>query len=413
MKRIAYLCCLAMTSLTMTAQIDTGDLRNWTVVLDENFEGSGRDWNAHYYEIWQDSVGYDPIWKCLYDFWPSGVTLDTNRHQISQRRQCLFNNGTSLNDNMMRIVAAFGSDDPINCGAYEIPAGLDGNGHHFHCDTTHHSLYYYSGNIETVDQFRYGYFEIRCKTPVHDGAFPAFWLFGTGRRYEEIDVYEYSRRWVGYPINNDSARYFNTGMMYGKDEQGNRIPHALKIVHIGRDRLDLGHWHTFGLEWLPDRLLWYFDGAVVNEYYDRDSIPSGLMAVKANYSIDRFALENHINHLPPAWRDTDTMVIDYIKVYQLNADCEEDCLITRATQLDSIRSMKRTITFCSTDSTLVVPSSTVQTIRAEEITLNGMLEIASGAQLAFVTSLCPCSGSKEEKEGGKPRQTNKANRKNR
>lgn len=133
------------------------------------------------------------------------------------------------------------------------------------------------------------------------------------------------------------------------------------------------------------------------------------MTVKANYSIDRFALENHLNHLPPAWRDTDTMVIDYIKVYQLNADCEDDLIVTRVSQIDSIHSMKRTITFCATDSTLVIPSTTYQTLRAENIILDGMLEIQSGAQISFITSLCPCSGSKEENEGEKARQTNMTN----
>lgn len=198
-------------------------------------------------------------------------------------------------------------------------------------------------------------------------------------------------------------------MMYGKDEHGNRIPHALKVVNFGQNKPDLSHWHTFGLKWFPDRVLWYFDGEVVNEYRNIDSIPSGLMTVKANYSIDRFALENHLNHLPPAWRDTDTMVIDYIKVYQLNADCEDDLIVTRVSQIDSIHSMKRTITFCATDSTLVIPSTTYQTLRAENIILDGMLEIQSGAQISFITSLCPCSGSKEENEGEKARQTNMTN----
>ena len=44
--------------------------------------------------------------------------------------------------------------------------------------------FYFSGAIEYVkniwfpDQgkFQYGYFEILCKLPIHQGAFPAFWL---------------------------------------------------------------------------------------------------------------------------------------------------------------------------------------------------------------------------------------------
>ncbi|MBR4155708.1 MAG: hypothetical protein IKU01_03265 [Bacteroidales bacterium] len=37
-------------------------------------------------------------------------------------------------------------------------------------------------------------FGIRCKLLVHQGAFPAFWLWDskTGEYYEEIDIFEYT-----------------------------------------------------------------------------------------------------------------------------------------------------------------------------------------------------------------------------
>ena len=43
-------------------------------------------------------------------------------------------------------------------------------------------------------QFRYGYFEIRCQIPVHEGSKTAFWLWDaqTDEYYEEIDVFEFS-----------------------------------------------------------------------------------------------------------------------------------------------------------------------------------------------------------------------------
>ena len=48
MKKYVYLCCLAMMSLSMTAQIDTTDM-NWRLVFEDDFSTAGRYWNSSYY----------------------------------------------------------------------------------------------------------------------------------------------------------------------------------------------------------------------------------------------------------------------------------------------------------------------------------------------------------------------------
>ena len=393
MKKFIYLCGMMLITMNIMAQIDPYD-RNWRLLINEEFEGANRSWGRDFVEINPDTAS---IWHCFYDdYWPSCITLDTNQHSVFQRTNCLFNDGINYSDGIFRIIAERIDSTSIisaQCEDYEFPFPSS----HW-CNTNHQWLYFYSGTIETIERFRYGYFEIRCKTPVHRGAFPAFWLFGgefgDNPRYEEIDIFEYSWN-ITIPNVNPSPELgyrnvFNTGMYYDYDKQGNRREFAHKVVRFPENIPDMNQWHTFGLEWLPGRVIWYFDGEVINEFYDANNIPHGNMRLIANYSIDHWALQNPWDYTTqPILTECDTMMIDYIKVYQLNADCDEDLVVSRATQLDSINSMKHSITIGNTNNDILIPSTTHRTIRATEITINGGIEIPIGAQLTFITHPCP------------------------
>lgn len=395
MKRIVYLCCLTILSLSMKAQVH-GD-STWTVYFNEDFNGINRGWDIGFSEIQFGNPVFEPVWRCYYyDNWPSGVVLDLHQHHIFQRDHCLFNDGILFSDGIFRITAERidpYSNTSAECGEYEVPDWSMTN--HF-CDTSHHFLYYYSGAIEAIEKFRYGYFEIRCKTPVHRGAFPAFWLWGNGlRRYEEIDIFEYSWN-ITMPENNPSPELgypyvFNTGMFFDYDAHGHRRPFAMKVVRFPESVPDMTQWHTFGLEWLPGRLVWYFDDEVVNEFYDADNIPYGYMTLKANYSMDNWSLVHPWDSTTaPITFVGDTMMIDYIRVYHFNTACDEDVVISKASQLDTINSMKHSLTIASTGRAVVIPSSINKTLRAETITLGEDVEIALGAQLTLFALPCPC-----------------------
>ncbi|MBR0178010.1 MAG: family 16 glycosylhydrolase [Bacteroidales bacterium] len=394
MKKFVYLCGMMLLSMNMMAQIDPYD-QNWHLYLNEEFEGNNRSWGRDFVEVNPDTIS---LWHCFYDdYWPSCITLDKNQHSIFQRTHCLFNDGINFSDGIFRIVAERinpNSIASVGCGDYEFPYPS----YHW-CDTRHHWLYYYSGAIETIERFHYGYFEIRCKTPVHQGAFPAFWLFGgefgENSRYEEIDVFEYS--WdITMPGTNPSPYYgyryvFNTGMLFDHDEHGDLREFAHKVVRFPENKPDMNHWHTFGLEWMPHRVVWYFDGEIVNEFNDADNIPYGQMRLIADYVINHWACKDPWDHTsPPVVTEMDTMMIDYIKVYQLNADCEEDLIVSRATQLDSVCSMKRSITIGNPDNAIVAPTTLHRTFRASEIIIDGEFEVPLGSQLAFIAHLCPC-----------------------
>src|SRR5258706_14299668 len=108
---------------------------------------------------------------------------------------------------------------------------------------------YTSGMVTSQHSFSqtYGYFEIRAQLPAGQGSWPAFWLLATDQSWPpEIDVFE----------------------MLGKDPST-----IYTTVHSGPTNVAAGTgvtvantstgFHTYGVDWEPDYLTWYFDGQQV------------------------------------------------------------------------------------------------------------------------------------------------------
>ncbi|MDP3736598.1 MAG: family 16 glycosylhydrolase [Hyphomonadaceae bacterium] len=106
-----------------------------------------------------------------------------------------------------------------------------------------------SGEIQTQEKFRYGYFEIRMRTP-HDpgmviGAFTYAARDGSVRP-NEIDI-EITGR--------DTRR---AELTY---HQNSKATH--EIVALPFDSAE--GFHTYAFDWRPDAVRWYVDGALVHE----------------------------------------------------------------------------------------------------------------------------------------------------
>lgn len=398
MRKIVYTCMFLMTLLEMCGQVNND--RSWTLFFSEEFNGFNRGWGRDYVEVNSDNANLKPRWHCFYeDYWPSCITLSYDQHHVFQRSQCLFNDGINYSDGILRIVAKRidpNSDVSVDYCDYEFPEPSS----HWP-DTSHHWLYYYSGCVETIQKFLYGYFEIRCKNPVHQGAFPAFWLWGNGlRKYEEIDIYEYmwdltnpeydtSSPYLGYPY------VFTTGVWYnGQSPAGDPQSFARKKIFIPESETDISQWHTFGCEWSPGLVVWYYDGKPVNEFRDEAHVPCSPMRIIANYSIDRYSLSvpDHY-YSKPEWKGTDTLLIDYIKVYKLDgSDCDEDAVITNSLQLaNHDHKVKHSISICSGSGTEIITMANSNiTMRAvESIAIEGPFSTQQGTELTMVVHGCP------------------------
>lgn len=369
MKKIVYLCGMMLMTTNMMAQIDPND-RNWECVLNDDF-------NNNRWDTWDSWLISHPQghYKAFIPEWPSGVSRDSSEHQVYQRENCLFGNDGSLR--LVSVYEGGANLQPLQCGDYDIPPEKN-------CDTDHRTLFYTSGKIETEAKFLYGYFEIRCSLPTHEGSFPAFWLYGAGNNYyNEIDIFEYSNGMD--PLY--EYRKYNCAILCNNYDINNPVVTAQTFATLPAESSNLRDFHVFGCEWMPDRVTWFVDGVAVFEELNSENIPQYPMALKINYAIDNYAVP-HTTHVP-IWFDGDEMIIDYIRVYQLKTDCEDDVVIQNVQDLmDYQPSVKHSISFEPT-AELIVPTDTDITMRAETITIGNGFTLPYGAKMTLRTQICP------------------------
>ena len=97
---------------------------------------------------------------------------------------------------------------------------------------------------------QYGYFEMRAQLPAGTGLWPAFWLLPIDGSFPEIDIMEQ----IGQ--NPDILHTTAHSSATGSHVQYNK---ATQVANTSTG------FHTYGLDWGPDKIKWYFDGQLVFE----------------------------------------------------------------------------------------------------------------------------------------------------
>lgn len=234
-----------------------------------------------------------------------------------------------------------------------------------------------SGAIETVDSFKYGYFEIKCSLPDSlSGNFPAFWLYSNSYgRYNEIDIFEHVIQ--NEPL--DYKRFFGTYYY----EKGNGIRLYDYFLTTGESALT--SMHTYAVEWSPRMIIWYFDGKIIGSIFNGYGVPSDPMSLKVNYSLDDYQIRGDTSRLPL------DMTVDYVKIYQLKSNCcNSDLSITNSTALNSSSiSVRRNITVGTSSGTISVLSNGISLRATNSITINNNFVVPNGKQFFAVTHACP------------------------
>lgn len=160
---------------------------------------------------------------------------------------------------------------------------------------------YTSGMINTYDQyqFKYGYFEVRMDTPGGQGMFPAFWLRNADSSVKgEIDIVEL----IG--------KQSNVAFQTVHKEDGTIIKANRTVTNTD---YSVG-FHTYGVDWQPDTITFYVDGA-----------KTGQVATPSSMHIPMYLIANlAIGGTWPGDPDSTTpwpatMKIDYIRVWQDDA----------------------------------------------------------------------------------------------
>jgi beta-glucanase (GH16 family) len=152
---------------------------------------------------------------------------------------------------------------------------------------------YVSGEINTYHSFQqtYGYFEMRAQLPAGQGFWPAFWLMPEdGSWPPELDVVEALGQNPTELVTTSHSAYA------GMESLWTQVPN-----------MTTGY-HTYGMDWEPDYITWYFDGQAVYQ------IPTPADMNKAMYIIANLAVGG--NWPGPADGSSSAQLnIDYIRAY--------------------------------------------------------------------------------------------------
>lgn len=121
-----------------------------------------------------------------------------------------------------------------------------------------------SAALESNQSFLYGYFEVRAKVPTGRGTWPAIWFLGQSLREKgsasrgwplcgEIDLMEN----VGY---DPDQIHFSIHTKKYNHIQGTQKTHTITVPKASEG------FHTYGLDWKPNVIDFYFDGKKVYTY---------------------------------------------------------------------------------------------------------------------------------------------------
>jgi beta-glucanase (GH16 family) len=177
--------------------------------------------------------------------------------------------------------------------------------------TPYRSMNYSGGEIDTRDKFsqQYGYFEARMKMPGGSAIHSAWWLWPQSDRWPpEIDIVEMKGN---EPTNAYmTVHWSENGIVRAHPEQVDFDgDHFSESAYEGPDLTQ--DFHVYGVEWGPDRLVWFIDG--IERHRTSRHIPQEPFMLIIDLALDMYGgplLGS--THLPVS------LLVDYIRVYRLN-----------------------------------------------------------------------------------------------
>jgi beta-glucanase (GH16 family) len=155
-------------------------------------------------------------------------------------------------------------------------------------------LPYTSGEITTQRSFAqtYGYFEMRAELPAGQGMWPAFWLLpADGSWPPELDVMEM--------LGNDPSTIYTT--THSKAVSTTSLANLVANTSTG--------FHTYGVDWEPDRVTFYFDGNSISSL----ATPSDMN--KPMYMLVNLGVGGVGSWPGAAVGESGHMLVDYVRAY--------------------------------------------------------------------------------------------------
>lgn len=283
--------------------------------------------NEKYDLVWEDDFKQDQLDQNTWGYELGSVRGNEQQHYTDSKDNVYLEDGKLV----LQITDRRGEDQ------YTNPRG-GANGR---------EVIYDSGSVRTAGkkEFLYGKIEMRAKLPKGKGAFPAFWTLGSDFTLDgdisadqgygwpstgEIDIMELigspNGKHAGEVAEGDqsNSKVYGTPHFYYEkgdaDKDGSYSPYEMGgNLSLNKDFYD--EFHTFGINWSPDKIEWYVDGVVYNtldltaderakaaaacfnkpQYIQLNLAAGGNWAKNAGYYLGK---------------DDTKFIIDYVKYYQ-------------------------------------------------------------------------------------------------
>ena len=304
-----------ITNLLLTVgQQQSFPLENYVLVFEDNFSGAELDPTK-----WDTGLLWGPYFSINDE---EQMYVDTLGMHSGESHSPFEFTGSTLKINATPVSASVpvpprpdfflsdGSKNPIwkpnDYSEYRFNGPyIDGNGNP-NPGYQEEDVNYLSGIITSYDSFKmtHGYVETRAKVPGGQGLWPAFWLLTTHyvEDVPEIDVMEF--------LGQDKDTLYNTYHYFDIDDGYRKISTPSFQVFADDWTQDF---HTFGMAWSPNEIIWYVDGEETHRITDSDYV----IANQAMYLIANLAVGGSWPGSPDASTPFPaTFEIDYIRAYE-------------------------------------------------------------------------------------------------
>ncbi|HAM97835.1 MAG TPA: hypothetical protein DCQ26_04430 [Marinilabiliales bacterium] len=253
---------------------------------------------------------------------------------------------------------------------------------------------YYTGQIESKNyQYLYGYYEIFCKIlepgnyknnePYTAGLIPTFWTAYQVRdpnnsnciiAHNEIDILEP----LATPTYN--AHYHKVGIWYWDNFCGGTQTGTYTLSNIPALFLN---WHKFAVEFLPNRVTYYFDDSPFYTDYDAPTFPTHGMNVILALAINYLQLDP--NTIFPQYQ-----IVDYFRFYNLKMDCGNTAIIENQTQFNTFDyKVKNNITIGTSSSNISISYGDSLTFRMNNsCIIKGNFVVPIGSEFNVIPTPC-------------------------
>jgi len=280
-------------------------------------------WNLAFADEFDGAALNDQKWHTCHWWASTTCSIETNNELELYTR-----NNVSVADGMLKLQARRENAVAWNGSTYNYTSGMVSTG----------------GKVDEIAPgfvFTYGYVEARVKVPKGKGLWPALWLLPANHGWPpEIDVME---------ILGDQPNVTNMNYHYLRPDGS----HAeAGTSWTGPDFS--ADWHTFGVDWSAEAMVWYVDGVERFRYTDASKITS-----EPSYVLLNLAVGGNWPGSPDATTPFPSdYLVDYLRVWNRSGTGGADTVapsvtITSPAQGSSVGGRNATVNATATDNVRV------------------------------------------------------------